>query len=440
MSRSPQELRELAPCYVAKWAKRGVSTEPADRDAANQAVSDLYRTFHLPQPNVIWCESPLALLVAFGLTKILEPSRKRMLLYERLDNLRISAQRFILRWGCGALSFSNMATGMIVAPVAREMGDWGHGHPIEGALRAAAWSDNWAGAAFPLEKGRPPGAPPASLRSPLLAENFEANDNALIADSVFDSAMESLKMRSADPSREFQALRLKDGLKRGLEDPQAARLRNCVRWTVSLTFAGQFNAPWLALYDFAACAADLPELGFLSPLWNLASNAGYCLPLEDVCFVSDRPHKLMLNDQHRLHSSTGAAVEYGDGFKIHFFNGARVPPALIERFSDVTAADILQEPNAEIRRIAIDLYGMSKFLIDSNAANIHQDDFGTLYRQRFSHGEDLVMVKVTNSTPEPDGSYKDYFLRVPPNMSKAHEAVAWTFGLGAADYLPERET
>lgn len=50
------------------------------------------------------------------------------------------------------------------------------------------------------------------------------------------------------------------------------------------------------------------------------------------------------------------------------------------------------------------------------------------------------MVKVVNSTPEPDGSYKDYFLRVPPTITTAHEAVAWTFGKTAETYAPAIET
>jgi hypothetical protein len=50
------------------------------------------------------------------------------------------------------------------------------------------------------------------------------------------------------------------------------------------------------------------------------------------------------------------------------------------------------------------------------------------------------MVHVVNKTPEPDGSYKDYFLCVPPTMRTAREAVAWTFGLDADAYKPLVET
>jgi hypothetical protein len=50
------------------------------------------------------------------------------------------------------------------------------------------------------------------------------------------------------------------------------------------------------------------------------------------------------------------------------------------------------------------------------------------------------MVEVRNSTPEPDGSVKHYWLRVPPHCKTASKAVAWTFGLSVKDYAPKRET
>lgn len=43
--------------------------------------------------------------------------------------------------------------------------------------------------------------------------------------------------------------------------------------------------------------------------------------------------------------------------------------------------------------------------------------------------------RVVNSTPEADGTYCRYFLRVPPTIGTARAAVAWTFGIDrVADY------
>ena len=54
--------------------------------------------------------------------------------------------------------------------------------------------------------------------------------------------------------------------------------------------------------------------------------------------------------------------------------------------------------------------------------------------------EDVVMVEVVNSTPEPDGTSRTYWLRVPPRTRTAKEGVAWTFGLDGAAYAPVRQT
>jgi len=47
---------------------------------------------------------------------------------------------------------------------------------------------------------------------------------------------------------------------------------------------------------------------------------------------------------------------------------------------------------------------------------------------------------VTNATPEPDGTVRQYVLRVPPTMTTAREAVAWTFGMDAEEYEPQMES
>ena len=54
--------------------------------------------------------------------------------------------------------------------------------------------------------------------------------------------------------------------------------------------------------------------------------------------------------------------------------------------------------------------------------------------------EALVMLEVTNSTPELDGSVKKYWLRVPPDVQTARQAVAWTFRMDPEDYSPTVQT
>jgi hypothetical protein len=127
---------------------------------------------------------------------------------------------------------------------------------------------------------------------------------------------------------------------------------------------------------------------------------------------------------------------------------------MIEDRTTITAQRIDEENNAEIRRVMIELYGQSKYLLDSGATKLHEDEWGILYRKEIPGDEPLVMVKVVNSTREPDGTFKDYFLRVQPELRPMLEggglgdpqkltalnAVASTFGLTGKEYLPEVQT
>jgi hypothetical protein len=94
-----------------------------------------------------------------------------------------------------------------------------------------------------------------------------------------------------------------------------------------------------------------------------------------------------------------------------------------------------------VRRVLLKRMGYEPFLKAIKAKPVHEDEFGMLYRTRIRLArEHLAFVRVLNSTPEPDGSRREYYLRVPPTVRTAREAVAWTFGMTAAEYVPEEET
>ena len=114
---------------------------------------------------------------------------------------------------------------------------------------------------------------------------------------------------------------------------------------------------------------------------------------------------------------------------------------MIEQPETITVGEIGGESNVERRRVLIDRYGPARYLVDSGATVVHQDDWGSLYRRDMGNDEPIVMVKVVNSTREPDGTWKDYWLRVPPTVRTAREAVAWTFGVDEpAKYAPRVQT
>jgi hypothetical protein len=106
----------------------------------------------------------------------------------------------------------------------------------------------------------------------------------------------------------------------------------------------------------------------------------------------------------------------------------------------LTVARIDGENNAEVRRVMLERYGEARYLQDSGAKPVHRDRCGVLYRKEIPGDEPIVMARVVNSTPEADGHKKIYWIRVPPTVTTAREAVAWTFNVDAKKYRPQVET
>lgn len=92
--------------------------------------------------------------------------------------------------------------------------------------------------------------------------------------------------------------------------------------------------------------------------------------------------------------------------------------------------------NSELRQSMIKQFGGFEALIAKVQHDIlHTDDYGTLFRVWVPKlSKHFYYVKVINGTTEPDGSHREYYLEVPPDMETAKEAVAWTYGLHPDDY------
>ena len=121
-----------------------------------------------------------------------------------------------------------------------------------------------------------------------------------------------------------------------------------------------------------------------------------------------------------------------------------MPEWVIRRPDRITVEAIDAETNAEVRRALVERFGVERLIREGGSTLVDEEASGRLWRRdlggRWNHEEPIVMVEVENSTPEPDGTRRTYFLRVPPQTRSAREAVAWTFGLRRDEYRPSTET
>jgi hypothetical protein len=196
------------------------------------------------------------------------------------------------------------------------------------------------------------------------------------------------------------------------------------------------SAPWLGMMQFVheVCGLVRPTAP-LAGLWEIAGHASWMVPHARVCWLMEKPQLIRTDANGRLHAPDGPALRYGDGCKVYAWKGILLPARLIEqRHSiDVRSIELVNDPH--IRRCMIDIMTPQRFIEHGGAYRVAEDETGILWRQRW-RWEAWAAVEVINGTPEPDGTYKRYFLQVPPTVRTPREGVAWTYGLTERHYRP----
>jgi len=209
----------------------------------------------------------------------------------------------------------------------------------------------------------------------------------------------------------------------------------CFAWTAYYSYLARESTGWRDPLSPATRAALEPWFELLEAgVWDA------CL-LSDVAFVMAAPTFHGFDARRRLHAPEGPSISWPDGTRAHHLHGIPFPRHVVEDPMRITAVEILEERNSEIRRVMLEKMGIGRFLNESNAHVLDQDTDGRgmprrLMAQRlWGWAEISVYVEVTCPS-----TGHVYYLRVPPETRSCAQAVAWTFGMDAAQYAPLVET
>jgi hypothetical protein len=162
-----------------------------------------------------------------------------------------------------------------------------------------------------------------------------------------------------------------------------------------------------------------------------------------------------------MHSESGMAIRYGDGWGIYSWHGTRVPEFVIERPSEITAKHVREEQNAEVRRVMIERMGWERFCSECEMRTIHSDtlsaSFPTVpvsdlvadgqrfvydYRSGVETVELLEAVGLLDFEDRPlkfvrltdPSTGRTYIIRVAHDTIRAYQGVAASFGMTEDDY------
>ena len=194
---------------------------------------------------------------------------------------------------------------------------------------------------------------------------------------------------------------------------------------------------WLAFYDFFERIGIKHKVEAFASFRTLMQSGVYdMIQLDGVCIVIEMPTELSREQgRGRLHSTTGPAIKFGDGYEMYSLWGVRFPKDLFAKVTggEITAKEVLKIENMEQRMAALRFRGAENLLIDLDAKLLNRSE----------RGNELYFVKDVFSVPAYFLKYKDpsteriYVSGVDPEIGidgDADKAMAWKFNWSKEQY------
>lgn len=436
---------------LARWQDPSGNADPQDLESAANAVEQLYVLSGREKPAVVWCRSFYETLMVPSLIYAILHSDLWQTISDQLLQLVDGGEEswwhtwdevFPEIWmNCGEPIFTGMNStsrvheykylkDSVVEQVRRELGrnlQQDRLKAVHGSLKREIYRRFWMSPLYEIGPEIFSGTAESAMSDVGIPRLLEIGQSI----PQFEETLRTATSFGTAIDQNFHALCLRFGAEPALQG--------------SRTFWFAHYIPLLAAFENLGrteYGAELQPLGNVARLWlDVVRACSGVLLLNGLAFLCEKPLSFHLDEFLHLHRDSGPAVSYSDGFEQYAWHGAFVSREIVEHPESITVSQIENEQNVEIRRVLLERFGEARFLEQSGMTPVHEDEYGILYKKDFVGDEPLAIVKVANATPEPDGSIKHYYLRVPPNMESAQQAVAWTFGFdNQQDYNPSVET
>ena len=419
------EQKALIPIYQEKWHKNMVSTEPIDRQRAANAVKAAYSAMEKREPEILFISSPDAIKEIVGSRS---PQRLvQMLGTPLLTSLQVQLSEEIESQIDEQL-WLKLENDLPNEELLQLMFIWQDALAENAEFLGELWIQWQGGIIRQIWEQQQ-----KQLRQQLI--EFPGGDPLIrFGDVIWQQIGQPLSqhievnvwqhLSSYSPIREWE-----EKIKQPLQ-----QIGDAIGLVSNIS--QNLMASSIEMLDF--CVSVL-KCSYNEKKWQalqgLVKECGFVLPLENTCLVCDRPVKLYLDEQNRFHGEGGSAIRFIDGYRIYAYHGVKLPEKYGLLYPERWQVRwLLEEENAELRRVLIQGIGYSRICQELQAVELDSWREYTLLRiDNYIDVEPIYLLKMTC----PSTNYI-HATRVPPDIRKAREAITWVnWGVDPEEFLVE---
>jgi hypothetical protein len=166
--------------------------------------------------------------------------------------------------------------------------------------------------------------------------DLSENPNIIWVDSPYAGARTVVKM-----------------LNPNLTDENSEEFKDMLRKQASNASYGSFEAYWISFYDFVSTEIEKDNDEVVPVLRDLAKHTGVYWTFSENIIVSEKPIKISLNSDKKLHDEDDLALKFKDGTGLYMVNGERKASLLETTIDSIYARfeesveGLLYEPPAD---------------------------------------------------------------------------------------------
>ena len=175
------------------------------------------------------------------------------------------------------------------------------------------------------------------------------------------------------------------------------------------------------------------------------ANISSLVTFEGIAFISRPPTQIYFDGDDRLHNTSSPAIEFADGWKLHYVHGVYFSEDLFMRaftMKNISSEEIIGLENAEQKAVLIPEFGLANILekldnmrlVDAQVRAFNNSENKVTYKL-FEYDVNGVTGKSVRVEWIEKGRRRETLLGVPNSMTDSLEAVAWTLFKTREEYL-----